>query len=332
MASTYSFWNSKEVQASPYASEAFHCACGKGNLEVCKLLFNQGEDISRVDNNGETCMSKACRNGHILVCQWLFESGATTDVTKVDKYGITPLFMACGNGHLSVCKWLFEVGAAGDITRENYLGYTPMLIACRQGNLSVCKWLAEVGAVGDITRANNSGTTPMFVACQHGHIQVCEWLFSMGIADDITKPKNDGTTPMQICCQLRRLHICQWLVFAGALNDSSDHIGCSVVVRDSLAKWKDDHGRSIILTWAKDVVRMHDIFSNIVLRASVLLPQSRQQPPHVGLDAECLLPRLPKGVLIRVGELLGVETGRRLRNLRELLDALNAILVEESLS
>ena len=97
MASTYSFWNSKKVQGSPYASEAFHCACGTGNLEVCKLLFNQGEDISRVDNNGETSMSKACRNGHILVCQWLFESGATTDVTKVDKYGITPLFIASQN-------------------------------------------------------------------------------------------------------------------------------------------------------------------------------------------------------------------------------------------
>ena len=59
------------------------------------------------------------------------------------------MYAACRNGHLSVCQWLFEVGASADITRANNDGTTPMLIACQKGHLSVCQWLILNGALND---------------------------------------------------------------------------------------------------------------------------------------------------------------------------------------
>ena len=56
---------------------------------------------------------------------------------------------ACCYGHLSVCQWLFEVGASADITKANNNDRTPMWVACEKGQLSVCQWLILYGALND---------------------------------------------------------------------------------------------------------------------------------------------------------------------------------------
>ena len=59
------------------------------------------------------------------------------------------MFVACNNGHLSVCEWLFEVGADGDVSRVTNDGDTPMDEAFIWGNLPVCEWLVLKGALND---------------------------------------------------------------------------------------------------------------------------------------------------------------------------------------
>ena len=59
------------------------------------------------------------------------------------------MWIACMHGHLSVCQWLFEVGASADITRANNNDRTPMHIACHNGHMSVCQWLILNGALND---------------------------------------------------------------------------------------------------------------------------------------------------------------------------------------
>ena len=46
-------------------------------------------------------------------------------------------------------------------------------------------------------------------------------------------------------------------------------------------------------------------------------------------DQRCHLPRLPRVVLERLGDLLGVEMGRRVRNVREFAEALAAVIDNE---
>ena len=59
------------------------------------------------------------------------------------------MWTACFYGHLSVCQWLFDVGASADITRADNDGDTPMKAACFKGHLSVCQWLILNGALNN---------------------------------------------------------------------------------------------------------------------------------------------------------------------------------------
>ncbi len=308
-------------------------ACKLGDLEMCSNLFDSGaaEDIQTTMYDGWTPMALMCMENKagLESCQWLFEAGATTDITKANKYGDTPMYIACQMGQLSVCKWLFEVGAAADITKaDSNGGFTPMWVACQKGHLSVCKWLLEVGAGEDITKATNNGFTPMYIACLGGHLPVCEWLFKVGAAKDITKATNGGFTPMLQACLYGRLSVCKWLVFNGALNTpppaehNDGHIDQAIVKRNT----RNDNHRRALLAWAQDVAATHHTFLHVVLRASVILPESHHQASP---DQRCHLPRLPRVVLERLGDLLGVEMGRRVRNVREFAEAL-AVVVEEA--
>jgi len=259
-----------------------------------------------------------------------------------------------------VCKWLFEVGAAADITKASNSGFTPMCVACEKGHLSVCKWLFEVGAAADITKAINGGFTPMYIACDKGHLSVCKWLFKEGAAADIRKANNNGETPMLMACKQMNLHpqqfserhfsMCKWLVFNGALNRPSSaqggnendtgHVERDIVAGSTVPGWfirrptasrqlvrgpPSAGGQITLLAWARGVVATHRTFLHVVLRGSVILPDSQHQASP---DQRCLLPRLPRVVLERVGAMLDVEMGRRLRNAREFADALEALGVE----
>ena len=227
---------------------------------------------------------------------------------------------ASQKGELGVCKWLYDNGAAEDVTKANNDGRTPMWIACQNGHLSVCKWLFEVGAAADITKANDYGTTPMHIVCENGHLSVCEWLFEVGATADITKVTSMGLTPMHVACLKGQLSVCKWLVFTGALNRPAvnGHIHRATVQRDVIAA-NLRFAPPALLAWAQQVVAVHCAFS-VVLRASVVLPHRRVSPRR-----RCHLPMLHRAVLEHVGLFLDLETGRRVRNVREFAETLQAL-------
>ena len=315
-------------------------ACFEGELNVCKWLFDHGaaDDITVEHGTDHSPMQLACSRGHLAVCQWLVKMGAAEDITKCDDVGTTPMETACRCGHLSVCEWLFKMGAAEHISKAAMDGWTPMLSACGGGYLSVCEWLYKVGAAEDISRANDHGDTPMFRACSGGHLPVCEWLYKVGADGDISRANNQGSTPMLVASHFDQLHSCEWLVLNGALNrptsftaaaaedeDGSDqggHVDPAIVERDT--RWGNP--RPALLKWAKRVLAIHRTFFHVVLHGSVILPASQRGADNKVL--RCPLPRLFRSdhlIMRCVGSFLGVQTGRRLRNVREFAEALVAL-------
>ena len=58
------------------------------------------------------------------------------DITKANNFGCTPMYVACDQGHLRVCEWLYNMGAKEDITKaDNDDGWTPMHVACENGHI-----------------------------------------------------------------------------------------------------------------------------------------------------------------------------------------------------
>lgn len=231
--------------------------------------------------------------------------------------GYLPLHMASFGGHLAVCEWLHGKGAAVDIADTNNDGSeTALLVACHGGHLSVCKWLCGHDAAADITRADEDGITPMFAACWKGHLRVCQWLFEVGAAADIRIADDDGDTPMAIACSYGYLSICQWLVRVGAMNQAlgddrvshgddephdvyfgDGHVDKKVVSRD-FRDVKLAHRRAL-LEWALGAVALNNQYRKLLLS-------------------------MPRVVREHVGSFLGLEVGRRLRNVREFAEALTS--------
>jgi ankyrin repeat protein len=207
-------------------STAMFEAAFAGELRVCRYLWDQGAPI-HAEENGQTPMWAACRNGHLHVAQWLFLVtglvGRATYIRTKDNCDQTPMLVACGQGHLDVAQWLFKVGAAADIRTKDNGGETPMYNACWGGHLDVAQWLFKVGAAADIRTKDTDGYTPMMVACLEGNLHVAQWLFPLGegegAAADIRTKNNFGQTPMMIACLEGRLDVAQWLFKGGAEED-----------------------------------------------------------------------------------------------------------------
>ena len=131
---------------------------------------------------------------------------------------------------------------------------------------------------------------------------------------------------MHKACEGGHLSVCQWLVLNSALNDPTSEQVDEAIVQEAASRMSY-HTQSKLLSWARDMIDTHDTFLNVFLRASVILPASQQ---HAHPSARCLLPRLHRAVLERVSWFAGVEVGRRVRNVREFKEALEALDQEES--
>lgn len=320
-------------------------ACDKGQLGVCKWLYDNGVDIHTENDHGFTCMHKAGFSGHLHICKWLLEKGGRGQLTKKNHSGLTPLSLACGKGYLDVCQWFSDVGGVRDIiAKDSKYGATAMVRACEGGHLLMCKWLVEVGACPDVSMANELGDTPMLVSCREGQMAICHWLYGKGAAKDITRANNLGMTPLAKAVGARQLSICQWLFFNGAVNNDTEHVSQNRVQADIRP---NALFRPELMEWVQGALDIHETFLNVFLQACVLLPANQQELENqegvredepvdsqlhsLTLEDEpverrlhCRLPCLPRGVLQRVASILGVETGRRLRTLRELKVALDS--------
>ena len=270
-----------------------------------------------------------------------------------------PMGHACYRGELNVCKWLFDHGAAEDITTLNNNGESPMLLSCEWGHLPVCEWLFEVGASKHITKVDNLRRSPIYWASTRGHLKVMQWLFDKGAAADISRSIFGGATPMYMACRAGRMSVCQWLGFNGAMNrraaarkihyrnDDDDDDDDDEIENESIGHADEkvvqldtahDNGkhRLALLAWAQSVTDANAAFRRTFLFGTISAAttttdmdayQRRRGPstqhlPMLNEQGPAFSRMFKERIAGFVG---GVETGRRLRNVREFADALVAL-------
>uniref|UniRef100_A0A673GDP9 Protein TANC2-like n=1 Tax=Sinocyclocheilus rhinocerous TaxID=307959 RepID=A0A673GDP9_9TELE len=182
-------------------SSALSAAAGRGKLEVCRLLLEQGSAVAQPNRRGVVPLFSSVRQGHWQVidkdfgvpngsgymiytfmaqkhCLMRFASdiphilclfvGASMDL--MDKEGLTALSWACLKGHLPVVRCLVERGAATDHTDKN--GRTPLDLAAFYGDSEVVQFLVDHGAL--IEHVDYSGMRPLdrAVGCRNTSVVV----------------------------------------------------------------------------------------------------------------------------------------------------------------
>ncbi|KAM7067212.1 protein TANC2 isoform 2-T2 [Molossus nigricans] len=159
---------------SLWGETALTAAAGRGKLEVCRLLLEQGAAVAQPNRRGAVPLFSTVRQGHWQIVDLLLTHGA--DVNMADKQGRTPLMMAASEGHLGTVDFLLAQGAS--IALMDKEGLTALSWACLKGHLPVVRSLVDNGAATD--HADKNGRTPLDLAAFYGDAEVVQFLVDHG--------------------------------------------------------------------------------------------------------------------------------------------------------
>ncbi|XP_041121157.1 protein TANC2-like isoform X2 [Polyodon spathula] len=157
-----------------WGETALTAAAGRGKLDVCRLLLEQGAAVSQSNRCGIVPLFSAVRQGHWQIVELLLTHGA--DVNMADKQGRTALMMAASEGHLGTVEFLLSQGASLSLMDKE--GLTALSWSSLKGHLTVVRSLVERGAATD--HADKNGRTPLDLAAFYGDAEVVQFLVDHG--------------------------------------------------------------------------------------------------------------------------------------------------------
>lgn len=103
-----------------------HRAAKLGLTAAVHKQMSYGFDAMRADNNGDTPLHLAVREGNIETVRVLLDA---SDVNQPNNQGLTPLHWASLRGDEELCTMLLEYGADPDIRDEHLDGLSPIHVA-----------------------------------------------------------------------------------------------------------------------------------------------------------------------------------------------------------
>ncbi|CAL8321485.1 unnamed protein product [Merluccius merluccius] len=191
-----------------WGETALTAAAGRGKLEVCVFLLEDGAAVHQGNRRGVAPLFCAVRHGHWQIAELLLQRGA--DVNISDKQGRTLLMVAACEGHLSTVDFLLTKGAC--LTSMDKEGLTALSWACLKGHQNVVQFLVEQGAVIDHTDKN--GRTPLDLAAFYGDADVVRYLVERGAV--IEHVDYSGMRPLDRAIGCRNTSVVVTLLKKGA--------------------------------------------------------------------------------------------------------------------
>ncbi|KAL6831777.1 hypothetical protein V8C40DRAFT_273247 [Trichoderma camerunense] len=173
-------------------------------LKKTILLINNNANIDAVNDDDETSLHIAAKNGWKAIVQLLLDKEADTEV--VNNYFSTPLHLAVLWGHEDIVRQLLKYDA--NIEAENLDGETPLHLAAINGGKRIIRQLLKNGA--NIEALNLDDETPLHRAAEHGNEDTVRQLLdcdaNLEAADD------DGKTPLHHAAGNGQQHAVQLLL------------------------------------------------------------------------------------------------------------------------
>ncbi|XP_071086322.1 ankyrin-3-like, partial [Haliotis cracherodii] len=196
-----------------------HQACSGGDVEIVKrILALEKVDINSRDQNGETPVMMAARDGHVQLVEVLVKKGA--DMSLVNNGGDNILHQACKGGDIETVKEVLAQDKL-DINSRGKTGQTPVMKAARAGYGG----LVKKGA--DMTLVNNDGDDILHQSCRGGDVETVKIVLAQNKLRINSRAKN-GWTPVMMAARAGHRELVDFLVKKGAdmslVNNGSDNI------------------------------------------------------------------------------------------------------------
>lgn len=195
------------------------------NMEIMKLLLNNGAKTGNKGSNGKSAVHEACAAGRLKELKLLVKYGAYLEDDDMD--GNFLLHNAAKGNNVKLIDFLLENGLKIDV--KNSIGETPLMLAVKEENiqLEIIEYLVDRGAnVNQVTER----TSVLLTAVNEGSIDVVECLLELGANFSKIYDVEEGNV---YSYKLRFLDTRKLLVALIALkgNDLNDYIQ-SFVKRD----------------------------------------------------------------------------------------------------
>ena len=215
------------------------------NLEMCKLLIENGASVSTRDLNDKSALDFAVENNKIEVCQLFVDNDVDLGIAKLamikasyygdyeiwkllfdyvddkmdefagnlkDAHDWTMLIYAVYRKHNKIALKLLEYSEL-DIDSQNIDLRSALHFAVGRGNVEMSKLLVERGA--DINLLDHEGDSPFSYSCEAGHLEICQYLARDGV--NINVRNRDGLTPLGWAIEMGNDNVADFLRKLGAV-------------------------------------------------------------------------------------------------------------------
>ncbi|KAF1892060.1 hypothetical protein Lal_00036414 [Lupinus albus] len=195
---------------------ALHFSAREGQIEICKYLLEQlNLHIDSIDDDGETALIHAARQGHTHTAKYLIDRGANPTIPS--NLGATALHHAAGIGDIELINYLLSRGVNIDL--ESDAG-TPLVWAAGHAQQTALSVLLQHGA--NPNAETDDGITPVLSSVAAGSLACLDLLIKLGGKVNITA---GGATPLHIAADNGSLELINCLLKAGTDPNISDEDG-----------------------------------------------------------------------------------------------------------
>jgi len=158
---------------------AIHYASQLGYADVLTEILSKNKALDYInvqDEEKNTPLHLASKNGHTEVVQILISHGANVNIKNKDNF--PPINFAAMRGHTQIVDMLIKAGA--DYMVHDNSSFAPIHWACTNNELDTIKYLCEVNPKNvNLQRApGTDGAYPLHVVAQYGYVEAVKYFLS----------------------------------------------------------------------------------------------------------------------------------------------------------
>ena len=186
-----------------------HIAAKNGSVVSASfLLEREGIDVNRADKNGNTPINIAVKSGRLEIARLLI-AREDIDVNKADKNGNTPIDIAVKSGQVEAVSALLK-HPKSDVNAPDQNGQTPIYFAVKYDRPEIVRLLLARPEI-DVNKADKNGNTPIRDAVNYGRLEIVRLLLARPEID-VNKAGKNGNTPIYIAADMGVLEIVRLLL------------------------------------------------------------------------------------------------------------------------